>query len=137
MTSVVVDTNVLVSFLTDRDPAQQAQAAELLAKAADRELEVVLHQVVVIETVYVLRSLYRVSREDTAAIVREMLAMPGVVAVDDLPWTVVLELWPTPFAELADGALAAVTRVGRYDAVATFDATFRSRLKRLGLTSYW
>ena len=109
MTSVVVDTNVLVSFLTDRDPAQQVRAAELLAKAADRELEVVLHQVVVIETVYVLRNLYSVSREDTAAIVREMLAMPGVVAVDDLPWTVVFELWPTPFAELADGALAAVT----------------------------
>lgn len=137
MTSVVVDTNVLVSFLTDRDPAQQAQAAELLAKAADRELDVVLHQVVVIETVYVLRNLYRVGREDTAAIVCEMRAMPGVTALDDLPWSVVLELWPTPFVELTDGALAAVTRVGRYDAVATFDAAFRRRLKRLGLTSYW
>ncbi len=137
MTSVVVDTNVLVSFLTDRDPEQQARAAELLARAADRELEVVLHQVVVVETAYVLRNLYGVSREDTAAIVRELLAMPGVTAVDEMPWSALLELWPATFAELAGGALAAVARAGRHDAVATFDLTFRRRLERLGLESYW
>jgi predicted nucleic acid-binding protein len=137
VTSVVVDTNVLVSFLTDCDPGQQAQAAELLAKAAGRELEVVLHQVVVTETVYVLLNLYRVSREDTAVIVRELLAMPGVTTVDELPWSVVLDWWPAQLGELGDAVLAAVTKVGRHDAVATFDTTFRRRLKRLKLTSYW
>jgi predicted nucleic acid-binding protein len=137
VTSVVVDTNVLISFLTDRDPEQQARATELLTRAADRELDVVLHQVVVMETVYVLRNLYGVSREDTASLVRELLAMPGVSAVDEMPWSVVLGLWPTPFAELADGALAAVAKVGRHDAVATFDEAFQRKLRRLGLASYW
>ena len=97
----------------------------------------VLHQVVVTETVYVLRNLYEVSREDTAVVVRELLALPGVEAVDRLPWSVVLDLWPRPFAELSDAVLVAVTRVGRHDAIATFDAIFKRRLKRLGLSSYW
>ncbi len=39
-----VDTNVIVSFLIDRSPGQQARAAELFAAAAAGDLHIVLHQ---------------------------------------------------------------------------------------------
>ena len=41
---VVLDTNVLVSFLTDRDAEQQEQAAALFETAAQGEAELILHQ---------------------------------------------------------------------------------------------
>jgi predicted nucleic acid-binding protein len=137
MTSVVVDTNVLLSFLTDRDAAQQEQASELLGAAARRELDVVLHQQVVTELVYVLLNLYGRSREDTAEIVAELVALPGVVTVDRLEWSRVSALWPEPFKNFADAVLAATCQAGRHDAVATFDESFKKLLKELNLRSHW
>jgi predicted nucleic acid-binding protein len=137
MKRVVLDTNVIASFLTDRDPGQQAKAAALLEAAARREIEIVLPQLVLAELIYVLQNLYQVPRAETAATVRDLLALPGVRTVDALPWPRVLELWPALIPDFADAALAAVCEQERFDAIATFDATFRRRLGRLGLASHW
>ena len=137
MKRVVLDTNVIASFLTDRDPGQQAKAAALLDAAARREIEILLPQLVLAELVYVLQNLYQVSRAETAATLRDLLALPGLRTVDALPWPRVLELWPARIPDFADAALAAVCEHERFDAIATFDATFRRRLARLGLASHW
>lgn len=42
MKRIVVDTNVLVSFLTDRDAEQQEMAAALFEAAAHGEVQIVL-----------------------------------------------------------------------------------------------
>lgn len=137
MTRVVLDTNVLVSFLTDRDPPQQAQAARLLTRAAACEIQVILHQTVAMELAYVLRNLYRLSSEDIAPLLRDLLALPGVVVTDRLPWSTVLDLWPSQVPDLADAILAAVASVDRCDAIATFDRAFRRRMVKLGVKSFW
>lgn len=137
MTRVVLDTNVLVSFLTDRDPSQQAQAARLLTRAAAGEIQVILHQSVAMELAYVLRNLYSLSSEDIAPLLRDLLALPGVVVTDRLPWSTVLDLWPSRVPDLADAILAAVASVDRCDAIATFDRAFRRRMAKLGVKSYW
>ena len=92
MKRVAVDTNVLVSFLTDRDPSQQALAAELLETAAALEAEIMLHQVVVTEMVYVLRNLYRVPKPEIRLTLEDLIATPGLKIVDHLPWSRVLGL---------------------------------------------
>jgi predicted nucleic acid-binding protein len=137
MTRIVLDTNVVLSFLTDRDPRQQAAAAELFEQTAAGEKELVLHQIVSTELVYVLHNHYRVGGAETAATLRDLLALPGVLSVDSMPWPTLFDLWPAHVPEFADAVLAAVTKVGRHDALATFDTAFRRRLRRLGLTSYW
>lgn len=137
MTRVVVDTNVLVSFLTDRDLPQQGQAASLLTRAAAGEIQVILHQTVAMELAYVLRNLYRMNSEDVALLLRDLLALPGVVVTDRLPWSTVLDLWPSHVPDLADAILAAVASVDRCDAIATFDRTFRRRMAKLGVKSFW
>jgi predicted nucleic acid-binding protein len=137
MTSVVVDTNVILSFLLDRDAQQQEQATALIERAAARTVELVLHQQVLTELVYVLVNLYDQRREATAQIAGDLLALPGVRAMDSLDWGQVLELWPDPFRDFADAALAAACRCGGHDVIATFDADFRKALVELGLTSYW
>lgn len=133
MKRVLIDTNVLVSFLTDRDLVQQEKAAKLLARAAARELEVVLHLVAATETVYVLQNLYGVPPEQAAAALKSLLALPGLVAVCDLDWSRLLDLWPGRIPAFADAALAAAARANRCDAVATFDVGLARRLRREGL----
>ena len=137
MKRVVVDTNVIASFLTDRNPAQQARAAALLAAAERRELELVVPQLVVAELAFVLQNLYGRSPAETAATLHDLLALPGVVTEDRLPWARLFALWPAVIADFADAALAAVCLERRDDAVATFDLAFRRRLGRLGLASFW
>jgi predicted nucleic acid-binding protein len=137
MSKVLVDTNVLVSFLTDRDASQQEQAANLFAAAANGEPTLVLHQVVITELVYVLANVYGLAAAEVAATVGDLLALPGVATIDDLAWPVVLDLWPDELPGFSDAILSAVAQVGRFEVVATFDLKLRRALRRRGLRSYW
>ena len=137
MSEVLVDTNVLVSFLTDRDAAQKDSAARLFAAAESGDTRLVLHQTVLSELVYVLSNLYGLAAADVSATLAELLAMPGVAAIDKIVWPVVLDLWPGKIAGFADAVLVATARDGRHERVATFDLELRRALKRHGLRSYW
>jgi len=69
---VVVDANVLVSFITSRIEQQRESAKALLVRAADGELTAIVPQFVVFETTFVV--------------------VPGVLLIDDCPWKRVLDL---------------------------------------------
>ena len=66
MKEILVDTNVLVSFLTDRDKDQQERAAELFLAAREREHSLILHSISISEAIYVLRNLYKVDPQEIA-----------------------------------------------------------------------
>jgi len=134
---VVLDTNVLVSFLTDRNAEQQEQASALFEAASSGKTELVLHQIVISELVYVLGNLYGVEAAEIAEMLGELLTTPGVVPIDEVVWTHVFELWPRRISDYADAVLATVTHHGSYDSVATFDQRFRRQLLREGLSSFW
>lgn len=137
MSRVVIDTNVLVSFLTDRNVEQQAQAAALFEAAARGEIEIILHQMVISEMVYVLTNLYGLEAAEIARLLEDLLATAGVTPVDEVVWRRVLEHWPNRFADFADAILAAVCSTKRYDAVATFDRKLRRKLRKLELGTFW
>jgi hypothetical protein len=44
--------------------------------------------------------------------------------VDEVVWSQVFDLWPRRIADHPGAVLAAVSRHGRFDAVATFDKSF-------------
>ncbi len=137
MKRIVLDTNVLVSFLTDRNLQQQARAATLLKAASEGSLEIIVHQAVVIEMVYVLGKLYGMDRHEIAGTVADLLAAAGVTATNDVAWPRVLDLWPNSVVDFADAILVVATMVNRYDAVATFDQRLSRQLERQGLAPYW
>jgi predicted nucleic acid-binding protein len=134
---VIVDANVFLSSLVHRNDEQRDAAKALLLKAEDGELEVILPQFVVFEIVYVLQSTYRIPGSQLASMVRDLMALPGVLVIDECPWKRVLEHWPAPLPSLADAALVAVAASKRYDAIATFDQKLAKRAQALGVTSYW
>ena len=136
MRRVVIDTNVLISFLTDRNAEQQAQATELFEAAAKGEIELILHQMVISEMVYVLGNLYQVEVAEIAGMIDDLLCSSGVTPVDEVVWSRVLELWPDTFKDFADAVLAAVTIEERFKVVATFDQGFVRQLRRAGLRAW-
>jgi predicted nucleic acid-binding protein len=137
MREVLVDANVLVSFLTDRNKDQQEKAAALLLAAREREHSLILHSISISEAIYVLRNLYKIDPQEIADSIHQLLALPGVTSVGEVSWSLVFERWPGVIPSLGDAVLAAVAEQARYDAVATFDNNLRKKLVKQGSASYW
>ena len=133
MSRILVDTNVLLSFVTDRDPEQQRQAASLFQASTRGLHQLRLHQVVLTELVYVLLNVYRTDPQQVARILGDLLALPGVAVVHGVTWSKVLDLWPGRIGDFGDALLAASALEDRPDSCATFDRRLRSRLEALGV----
>ncbi len=115
--SAFVDTNVLVRHLTGDPPEMAAAATEYLHS----ECRLLVADLIVAETVYVLESFYETVRGPVATILRALLGMPSVVVADRdvlLRATEVYELDRLDFAEAYLVACAESTGVG---SVASFD----------------
>ena len=136
MQRVVVDANVLLSFVTGRIEKQRAAKA-LLLRASEGELSAIVPQFVVFESMYVLQSTYRIAGNELAPMIRDLIALPGILFIDECPWKRVLDLWPSQFRSIADAAIVAVAVSNRYDAVATFDQKLAKRLDDFGVAAYW
>ena len=137
MKRVGVDTNVVVSLVTDRDAKQQARAAGLFGAAASGEHVVVLHQAVITEAVYVMCNVYSTRPSVVSLVMRDLLSLPGVVAVDDVGWPTVWSLWPRRIKDFGDARLTAVAKNDSFDTLATFDAAFAKGARRQGVATYW
>jgi predicted nucleic acid-binding protein len=135
--TVVVDANVFVSHFTGRNDMQSAAARALLQQAEDGDLLAIVPQFVVFEVTYVMQSLYAVTGDRLAAMIRDAVSFPGVRTIGDCPWKRVMEVWPDPLPSLADAAIAAIALTSRYDAVATFDQKLAKRLSDFGVAAYW
>ena len=113
----LVDTNILVRHLTGDPPGQARRATAFLG--AHHEL--VLTDVVLAETVYVLTSFYGRPRPEVATAARALLAMP-TVAVGDLDLLLrSLELYESARLGYAEAYLAAAAELSGIELVASFD----------------
>lgn len=70
---IAVDTNVLVRFLVEDDEDQSARAAVVFASAAGRDREVFISDLVLAETVWVLRRCYAFERAEIANVLQQLL----------------------------------------------------------------
>lgn len=132
MSRVLVDTNVVISWLIARDNEQQARAEILFTEVANGSVDLLVHQQVLTEIAYVLKRFYRVAPEKIAMSLQSLVDLVGVQIVDDVPWLDFFELWPATFPDFADATLAAVASAKKAR-VATFDEAFR---KLLGPRAY-
>lgn len=137
MKRVGVDTNVVVSFVTDRDPAQQSRAAALFGAATAGECLIVLPQAVISEAVYVLCNVYAVKPEVVSAVMRDLMSLPGVVSVDQVDWPAIWRCWPRRVKDYGDACLTVVARSGGFELLATFDAELAKRARQQGAATYW
>ena len=115
--SAFVDANVLVRHLTGDPPGMAARATAYLAE----EPELLVADLIVAETVYVLESFYEAPRPQIAAAIRSLLAMDSVVVLDRAMVRRALEVYELDRLDFAEAYLVAsaeTTGVGR---IASFD----------------
>ncbi len=112
-----VDTNVLVRHLTGDPPAMARRATAFLRG----EPELLLADVVVAETVYVLESFYEAPRASVASAVRALLAMPTVRTVDRGVLMRAVEVYELDRLDFAEAYLVACAETTGVGTVASFD----------------
>jgi predicted nucleic acid-binding protein len=134
---VLVDANVFIAFLVEKNASQRAAAKALIDAAGDGEIEAFVTQFAVFEITYVLQSFYAMPIPRVATLVSDLIALPGVKTIDDCPWRKVFEYWPEQLPGLADAASVATAIANRYDAIATFDRKMLKRMQSIGVNSYW
>lgn len=133
MKKIILDTNVLISFVTDRNQAQQKKAEEILAQAAEG-VSILCQQEVISEFVYVLDSVYQVNKQEIRQMLLDFVNMPGVEIVAGLDFDLIAKLWPERITDYGDAVIAAVCKNTGNAVVATFDRKFAKELAAIGLT---
>ncbi len=71
-----IDTNILVRFLVGDDRIQTKKVYTLFKKAEAEKQELLVPLLVVLELIWVLESVYNISREDILDAIRDLLLMP-------------------------------------------------------------
>lgn len=115
--SAFVDTNVLIRHLTG-DPPEMATRATAYLRT---EPELLLTDLVVAETVYVLESFYEAPREQIADAVRSLLAFGSVITVDPALLLRTVEVYETDRIDFAEAYLVACAESTGVNRVASFD----------------
>jgi predicted nucleic acid-binding protein len=115
--SAFIDTNIIVRHLTGDPPAMAERATRFFASQRD----LLLTDLILAETVYVLESFYEASRDQVAEAIRSMIAFESIVCVDPAMLLRAIEVYETDRLDFAEAYLVASaesTQVGR---IASFD----------------
>jgi predicted nucleic acid-binding protein len=112
-----VDTNVLVRHLTG-DPPDMAASATAYLRA---EREILLTDLVVAETVYVLESFYETHRNEIAESMRSLVAFDSILCVDPALLLRAIEVYETDRLDFAEAYLVACAESTAVGKVASFD----------------
>lgn len=117
----VIDTNLLVRYLTGDDPARANDVKRLLLRAAEGEIRLHIPSVVIAELVWVLQSFYKLERSEIAPLLNAILHTRGVEVGDKAVVSGAIELYRDGSIDFIDAWIAAFAKAAGIRAVYTFD----------------
>ena len=115
--SAFVDTSVLIRHLTGEPPEMATRATQFLIS----EDELLVVDLVIAETVYVLESFYEAPRPAIALAIRSLLAMESVVVVDAPLLLRAIDVYENDRIDFAEAYLVACAETTGTARVASFD----------------
>ncbi len=124
MERAFVDTNVVLRFLTGDPPELAAQAQALFAAVDEGQLCLVLEEIVVAETVWVLESFYKHAPAAICRTLLELLAHDGIECRDKARLARALALYADRGVDFADALLAVSVQDSAEKVVYSFDRHF-------------
>lgn len=133
---VVIDTNALISFVTDRNKNQQNKISRLFENASRLRLSILCPQNVITEFVYVLDTVYNIPSLVIKEMIGDFVIMPGIEIIHEVNLKILFSYWPDKIPDYGDAIVASVCKARKKAMVATFDRKFRAALKKLGLSVY-
>lgn len=116
-----VDTNVLVRFLVRDDEAQFEKARKLIKREVAAGRGVLVNQLVLLETEWVLRSRYSLPKQLIIQTISGLLDASDVQFEDEAAIEEALFVWKESAADFADCLIGAKNRRLGCRATATFD----------------
>ena len=115
--SAFVDTNVLVRHLIGDPPKMAARATAYL----QRESELLVADLIVAETIYVLESFYEVARPEISEAMRALIVMESVSVIDAPLLFRAVEIYEYDRLDFAEAYLIASAESTGVMQVASFD----------------
>lgn len=115
--TAIIDTNVLVRHLTGDPPEMAARATAYL----ETERELLLTDLIVAETVYVLESFYQAPRSQVAQAMRSLIAFDSMVCVDPALLLRAIEVYETDRIDFAEAYLVACAESTGISEIASYD----------------
>lgn len=112
-----IDTNILVRHLTG-DPADLAARS---TRFLETERNLLLTDLVVAETLYVLESFYEAPRVQIAVAIRSLIAFDSIVTVDPALLLRAIEVYEIDRLDFAEAYLVACAESANVGRVASFD----------------
>lgn len=112
-----LDTNVLVRHFTGDPPELAGRTTRFLAEAE----ELLVPDLIVAETVYVLESFYEVERPQVAELARAIVAFPAVTVIDEDLLLRAVEVYEVDGLDFAEAYLVAAAERSGINTVASFD----------------
>ncbi len=117
----VIDTNLLVRYLTDDDHAKAKAVDALLSKAGRGEIKIHIPSIVIAELVWVLESFYKMGSQGIAELVEAVLNTPGVEVTDKSIINSALKLYKTKKIDMIDAWIIEFAKDAGVGAIYTFD----------------
>ena len=132
MNTFIVDTNALLSFVTDRNPEQQATITKLFEQASGLDCKILCHTHVITEFVYVLEKVYGQEKRSIRQMILDLTALPGIDVANDINFKSLLAYWPSQISDFGDSVVASLWSENSHASVVTFDKRFIKELQQIG-----
>lgn len=133
MKKIIIDSNALISYLTNRNLKQQEIADRYFKKAISLEFELIIPESVIFETVYVFKSIYSIHDSEINKIIRSLLDVPGIKVSNHFNINQVIEIWPDKIKDFGDAIIFTYAGKSKIP-ILTFDKKFQAQLKRMGIS---
>ncbi len=118
-----LDTNVLIRYIVQDDPAQSRKASAFIAARISAETPGYINAVVLCEVVWVLKRAYHYDKKIICGIVRQILQTRELVVEESDAARQALCAYEEGKADFSDYFIAAMNRLAGCSSTATFDHT--------------
>ena len=136
MKKYIIDTNALISFVTDRNLKQQQIMKTVFETASLLKGIIFCHTHVLTEFVYVMEKVYQVPPEEIKEMVTDFMVLPGVRVIQAIDFKTIFHYWPKDIADFGDAIIAALCKAQKGSVLLTFDQKLIRQIKTVGLTAY-
>lgn len=117
----VIDTNLLVCYLTEDDPQKAKAVDNLLNKAERNEIRIFVPSIVIAELVWVLESFYKMNATKISELIGAVLNTPGVEVTEKSIIASALKQYRTKNRDFIDTWISEFAKDRGIKTIYTFD----------------
>ena len=126
---VVIDTNLLVRYLTLDDPEKADAVESLLNKAGSGELYILIPSIVIAELVWVLESFYKMEPVTISELVESVLNTPGLEVDEKESIFAICKTYRNKKIDFIDAWIIEFAKKNKINTVYSFDKKHFKNLK--------